>query len=172
MVQKGAETLKRWTANSLYFVQGFAKKAAQASKEVAAEIKAKESTKTSGADHMKRGADLFETKPASGAGTAGTNWKSFAEGLGGAGAKIPGYSLGLLKNAITSVGGVILPGWSMRRIGWVAGAGFVVGFFVGKKFGGVHVHLTTPALPPGYTLPPATQLAATSTAAAAPAATA
>src|SRR3989344_6138228 len=64
-----------------------------------------------------------QTKPASGAGAAGTNWKSFAEGLGGAGAKIPGYSLGLLKNAITSVGGVILPGWSMRRIGWVAGAG-------------------------------------------------
>lgn len=112
--------------------------------------------------------------------------------MGGAGAKIPGYSLGLLKNAITSVGGVILPGWSMRRIGWVAGAGmshshsilrlccvlcllldeplldvgFVIGFFVGKKFGGVHVHLTTPALPPGYTLPPAAQLAATPTAAA------
>ncbi len=85
-VQKGAETLKRWTANSLYFVQGytapsgctsitilfiylfiylkwssrFAKKAAQASKEVAAEIKAKEGAKASGADHMKRGADLFE----------------------------------------------------------------------------------------------------------------
>ncbi len=44
--------------------------------------------------------------------------------------------------------------------------GFVIGFFVGKKFGGVHVHLTTPALPPGYTLPPAAQLAATPTAAA------
>src|SRR5689334_7807795 len=120
-----------------------------------------------------------QTKPASGAGASGSaSWKSFAEGLGGAGAKIPGYSLGLLKNAITSVGGVVLPGWSMRRIGWVAGAGtlclrilsfsvlfsragpthspihphrtagFVIGFFVGKKFGGVHVHLTTPALPP------------------------
>jgi hypothetical protein len=43
----------------------------------------------------------------------------------------------------------------------VIATGFVIGFFVGKKFGGVHVHLTTPALPPGYTLPPAaTQLAA------------
>jgi hypothetical protein len=65
-----------------------------------------------------------QTKPAGGAGAGGSaSWKSFAEGLGGAGAKIPGYSLGLLKNAITSVGGVVLPGWSMRRIGWVAGAG-------------------------------------------------
>lgn len=80
----------------------------------------------------------------------GPHWKSFAEGVGGLGAKIPGYSFSLLKNTVGGITGILLPGWSLRKIGWVAGAGFVLGFLVGRKFGGVHVHLTTPAPPSAY----------------------